>query len=100
MDFGKITTRQYDKQGVYHELTKNIVKGEVQSPIFCTTEERVKIHDPEEEIEEYRKFSEKVHADPDIINPVFKLETSYKSRKGGYYYVVKTYTKLEHFEEM
>ncbi|MBR0403095.1 hypothetical protein IJI55_00885 [Candidatus Saccharibacteria bacterium] len=100
MQFGKIITRKYDKNGNYNEIEQNIVEGIVNSPVSKTIEERVKVRNKQEELEEYQKFSDFVKNHPDIVRPAFRLETSRTGKKEGYYFVVKCYTKLERFEKV
>lgn len=100
MEFGKIITRKFNKNGSYEEVMENIVEGMTESPISRTIEERVKVHNIDEEIAEYRKFSEEVKSNPDIVRPAFKIETSRNGKRMGYYFVIKCYTKLERFEKV
>ena len=99
MEFGKIITRGYNEKGDYTEIEKNIVEGEVNSPISRTVEERVKVYNREEELLEYQKFSDEVLNNPDILHPAFKIETSRTGKRDGYYFVIKCYTKLERFDK-
>lgn len=99
MEFGKIVIQGLDENGNYAETEQNIVDGMVNSPISQTIEERVKVADLKEEMEEYVKFSNFIHQEgKNIIRPMFKIENSRNSRKNGYYYIVKCYTKLVRFE--
>ena len=100
MNYGKVITKSFDKNGNYNELEQNYVDGEINSPISRTIEERVKIYTLEEELEEYRKFSEFIHSNSDIVRPSFKLDTSRAGKQEGYYFVIKCYTKLERFEKV
>ena len=100
MNFGKIITRKYDENGNYNEVEKNIVDGHINPPISRTIEERIKVHNEEEEFEEYRKFSREVRSNPDIVRPAFKLDTSRPGKRDGYYFVIKCYTKLERFAKV
>ncbi len=99
MLFGKVTTRSFDKDGNYTELEENYVAGVVNSPVSRTIEERVKVHTIEDEVREYRKFSEFIKSSEDIVRPAFRIETSRTGKREGYYYVIKCYTKLERFEK-
>ena len=99
MDFGKFIRRGLDENGNVSEIEINIVDSKINYPISHTIEERKKVHNLEEEIEEYKKFSDKVQHSSDIINPAFKIEFSKAGREKGYYFVVKCYTKLERFEK-
>lgn len=100
MDFGKIITRGLDADGNYIEIEENIVDGTINTPLSRTVEIRIKVHNESEEIEEYRKFSNEVRNNPDIVRPAFKIETSRTGKREGYYFVIKSYTKLERLENV
>lgn len=100
MHFGKITTQHFSKDGDYIEIAENIADGVVTPPIIRTTETRAKVHNIEEEIEEYRKFSEMVRSTPNILRPVFKIDFAKHNRDADYYYVVKCYTELVPIEKV
>ena len=99
MNFGKIIKSGLDQDGNATEVEINIAESKVSSPIRTTIEKRVQVHNIDEEIVEYRKFSETVLNDPGIVDPCFLIKTSKVGKQRGYYYVVERYTKLEHFDK-
>lgn len=92
LEYGKITTKSFDRDGNYNEVEENIVAGQVNLPVSRTVEERVKVCSQAEEFAEYKKFSDWVHTNPDIVRPSFKLDESSIGKRNGYYFVIKCYT--------
>ena len=99
MDFGKVIKRGIDADGNANEIKLGIVDSMIIYPISRSVEERVKVHNADEELAEYQKFSAIVHGDPEITKPEFRIITTRVGDKEGYYYIEKCYTKLEHFDK-
>ncbi len=95
--FGKIKTTKVNGDVTSHTET-NIVDGSPSAPVRKRYEERVRVHNAKEEQEEYLKFSDFVHAHPniDLLNPEFRIEFSKQGQQSGYYYVVKCWSCLEY----
>lgn len=97
IEYGKIKTTKVEGGLTTHTET-NIVDGSAIAPKRVRYEERVRVRNAKEEQEEYLRFSDFVHASPDVdlLTPEFRIEYSKLGQKEGYYYVVKCWSRLEY----
>lgn len=90
--FGKITETKIN--GDTTEIVqKNVIRGEVKLPVRKRYEERFRVQNQKEELEQYLKFSDEVNNDKTMLDPAWRIERIPKTTD---YYVIRCYTKLEY----
>lgn len=97
MLYGNYTlTEILDSNGSKLVTDVNYRAGKPNLPIKVTKSTRIKVVDQKQEFEEYAKFSDEMLKDSKKLDPSFSIERSSLGDKNGYYYVVASYTILQH----
>lgn len=91
MEFGKISESKV-KGDTVETTEKNMLHGRVKFPVRRRFEERIKVNNQKEELEQYLAFSDELQRDKKMLDPGWRIEPS----KSGGYYVIKSYTRLEY----
>lgn len=97
IQFGtKQASEVIDANGSTKTVKEDYRDGEAKKPIRVEYKLRSRVTSADEERQAYLDFSKLLEYDPALLDPAFLIEHSVAGKKGGYYYVVRCYTRLEY----
>lgn len=95
MQFGaKAKTSVVDEHGSTVTINESVKNGRTVAPIRYNYNFRVRVNSRTDELMAYEEFSSQISEDRGMIDPQWKVERSRLGEENGFYYVVKSYTRL------